>query len=272
MRSIIGCSTEPSAPIGHVRTVYQMQGRGLSRRSVDARHRPRRVDVLQPKGWVGIRLPPCSRADQCVAAHESGHVDSGQPGRRCEATPRRGLTPIEFEAIVISRAHPSGRVTETVTCSCSRPQPRPHRPYRPSRIDHPAPQRTPPPHRNRPHPPPNPRLNPRPRPQHHHHQRRHRSSTPRTHTRPHQGLPTHRRTQRPHTEKALNPTQVQSYSDVLQHHTVATAVQGIFGGKTSRLHPSEPHRSQAAAPDDPRLLEGDDGRGGLEVGVVVDHR
>ena len=30
--------------------------------------------------------------------------------------------------------------------------------------------------------------------------------------------------------------------------------------------------SQAAARHDPHLLEGDDGGGGLEIGVVVDHR
>ena len=86
------------------------------------------------------------------------------------------------------------------------PRPRPHRPRRPSRIHHPARQRTPAPHRRRPHPLPNPRPDPRPRPQHQNHQRRHRRTTPRLHPRPHQGLPTHRSPQRPHTEKAPNLT------------------------------------------------------------------
>ena len=45
-----------------------------------------------------------------------------------------------------------------------------------------------------------------PRPQHQNHQRHHRRTTPRLHSRPHQGLPTHRSPQRPHTEKTPNLT------------------------------------------------------------------
>lgn len=57
------------------------------------------------------------------------------------------------------------------------------------------------PHRHRPPPLPNPRPDPGPRPPHQSHQRRHRRSPPRLHPRPHQGLPTNRRPQRPQNEK-----------------------------------------------------------------------
>src|SRR5690349_7634825 len=103
------------------------------------------------------------------------------------------------------------------------PQPCPHRPRRPSRISHPARQRPPAPHRHRPPPPPNPRPDPHPGPPHHRHQRRHRRTPARLHTRPHQGLPTHRRPQRTQTEKTANLKQVRGYSDVLRHHAVPPA-------------------------------------------------
>ena len=96
------------------------------------------------------------------------------------------------------------------------PAPKPPRPatrldthdrVRTDRVDdagvrHPAPRRPPAPHRHRPNPRPNPRPHAHPGPRHPHHQRRHRRTPPRPNPRPHQGLPTHRRPQRP--EKAPN--------------------------------------------------------------------
>jgi hypothetical protein len=84
-------------------------------------------------------------------------------------------------------------------------RPRPHRPHRQNRLCHPAPRRATAPHRHRLNPRPHPRPDPGPRPQHHNHRRRHRRTHPPANTGPHQGLPTHRRTQRPQTEKSPEP-------------------------------------------------------------------
>jgi transposase InsO family protein len=101
------------------------------------------------------------------------------------------------------------------------PQPSPPRPHRPSRRHHPARRWTPTPHRRRPNLHRHPRARADPRPPHPHHPRHHRRTPPRANPEPPQGLPTHRRTKRPHTEKVPNLTQVRNYSDVLRHHIVA---------------------------------------------------
>jgi hypothetical protein len=123
--------------------------------------------------------------------------------------------------------HPGHRLHQPTQSQPSKPhrhpQPSPPRPHRPSRRHHPARRWTPTPHRRRPNLHRHPRARADPRPPHPHHPRHHRRTPPRANPEPPQGLPTHRRTKRPHTEKVPNLTQVRNYSDVLRHHTAPPA-------------------------------------------------
>jgi hypothetical protein len=138
---------------------------------------------------------------------------------------RTGRTPRRARSCGVNRStapsgHPGNRLHRSPQSRPRKPhrhpQPGPPRPHRPSRRDHLARRRTTP-HRRRPNLHRHPRPRTGPRPPHPHHPRRHRRTPPRTNPEPHQGLPTHRRTKRPPTEKVPNLTQVRNYSDVLRH-------------------------------------------------------
>jgi transposase InsO family protein len=134
-----------------------------------------------------------------------------------------GLQPRPTTPLTAPSGHPGNRLHRPPQSRPRKPhrhpQPSPPRPHRPSRRHHPARRWTPPPHRRRPNLHRHPRTRADPRPPHPHHPRRHRPTPARANPEHHQGLPTHRRTKRPQTEKVPNLTQVRNYPDVLRHHT-----------------------------------------------------